>query len=126
MKCSNYNVPETTTLLLVGPKGCGKSSLVNRISKVFEKGKFASERAQVSCNLLFGDGTYFLQEYSVPRDSSSFCLYDTRGLSDSTSENIEMLKQLMTKGVRNGGLILRSKLFIVQLLFVSRWFWKFH
>lgn len=42
-------MPKTTTLLLVGPKGSGKSSLINRISKVLEDDKFASERAQVSC-----------------------------------------------------------------------------
>ena len=48
MKLSDYDVPTTTSLILVGPKGSGKSSLVNRISKVFEDDKFASERSQVS------------------------------------------------------------------------------
>ena len=49
---SDYNVPETTSLILVGPKGSGKSSLINKISRVFEDGKYASERAQVSCMLI--------------------------------------------------------------------------
>lgn len=52
MKLSDYDIPETTTLLLIGPKGCGKSSLVNRISRVLEDDKFAPERAQVSCNVV--------------------------------------------------------------------------
>ena len=49
MKLSDYEVPESTTLLLVGPKGSGKSSLVNRISRALEDDKFASDRAQISC-----------------------------------------------------------------------------
>ncbi|KDP45291.1 hypothetical protein JCGZ_15156 [Jatropha curcas] len=104
---SDYNVPKTTTLLLVGPKGSGKSSLINRISKVFEDDKFAPERAQVSYNSSAVEGTYFLQEYMIPRGSASFCLYDSRGLSDDFSENVEMLKQWITKGVRHGELIIR-------------------
>ncbi|KAL9436330.1 hypothetical protein AB3S75_022394 [Citrus x aurantiifolia] len=67
MTLSDYDVPKTTSLLLIGPKGSGKSSLVNRISKVFENDKFASERAQVTYNSSVGDGTYFLQEYTIPR-----------------------------------------------------------
>lgn len=49
MKLSDYNVPSTTSLLLIGPERSGKSSLVNRISRVFDDDKFAPERAQVSC-----------------------------------------------------------------------------
>jgi ABC-type branched-subunit amino acid transport system ATPase component len=49
MKLSDFDVPNTTVLLVIGPMGSGKSSLINRISKVFEDDKFASERAQVSC-----------------------------------------------------------------------------
>lgn len=49
MKLSDYDVPKTTSLLVIGPKGSGKSSLVNRISRVFEDDKFAPDRAQVSC-----------------------------------------------------------------------------
>lgn len=48
-KSSDYHVPQATCLILIGPKGSGKSSLINRISKVFEDDKFASERAQVTC-----------------------------------------------------------------------------
>lgn len=48
-KLSDYDVPNMTALLLVGPKGSGKSSLVNRISRIFEDDKFAPDRAQVSC-----------------------------------------------------------------------------
>ncbi|XAR58758.1 hypothetical protein NMG60_11014287 [Bertholletia excelsa] len=108
MKLSEYDVPKTTSLLLVGPKGSGKSSLINRITRVFEDDKFASDRAQVSYNPSVGDGTYFLQEYLIPRRSSSFSLYDTRSLSDDSSENIGMLKHWMTTGVRHGEPVIRD------------------
>ncbi|CAK9140905.1 unnamed protein product [Ilex paraguariensis] len=108
MSLSDYDVPKTTSLLLVGPKGSGKSSLVNKISSVFEDDKFASERAQISYNSSVGDGTYFLQEYMIPRRSTSFCLHDTRGLLGDSSENVKMLKRWMTKGVRHGELVLRE------------------
>ncbi|CAL9023185.1 unnamed protein product [Prunus brigantina] len=108
VKLRDYDVPKTTTVLLVGPKGSGKSSLVNRISKVFEDDKFASERAQVSYNSSVGDGTFFLQEYMIPRCSTSFCLYDTRSLSDDSQENIKILQHWMKNGVRHGELVIRD------------------
>ncbi|XP_068323746.1 uncharacterized protein [Pyrus communis] len=108
VKPRNYDVPKTTTLLLVGPKGSGKSSLVNRISKVFEDDEFASERAQVSYNSSVGEGTFFLHGYMIPRCSSSFCLYDTRSLSDNSLENIIILKHWMENGVRHGELVMRD------------------
>lgn len=52
LQLADYDVPKTTSLILIGPKGSGKSSLVNKISKVFDEDKFASERAQVSCMIL--------------------------------------------------------------------------
>lgn len=62
MTLSDYDLPKTTSLLLIGPKGSGKSSLINRISKAFEDDKFASERAQVtrtcSFNFFFSDLKY--------------------------------------------------------------------
>ncbi|KAK4847031.1 hypothetical protein QYF36_024545 [Acer negundo] len=108
MKLCDYDVPKTTSLVLVGPKCSGKSSLINRISKVFEDDKFVSERAQVTYNSSVGDGTYFLQEYKIPRGSNSFCLYDTRGLSDVPSINIDMIKHWITKGVRHGEPVIRE------------------
>uniref|UniRef100_A0A7N0UHN4 Uncharacterized protein n=1 Tax=Kalanchoe fedtschenkoi TaxID=63787 RepID=A0A7N0UHN4_KALFE len=55
-----------------------------------------------------GDGTYFLQEYTIPRDSTSFCLYDTRSLSDCLSDNDLMLKRWLEKGVRHGEVVIRN------------------
>ncbi|XP_038899527.1 uncharacterized protein LOC120086808 isoform X2 [Benincasa hispida] len=63
---------------------------------------------QVGGNSSGEDGTFFLQEYMILRKSKSFCLYDTRGLSDDPSDNIEILKQWMTKGVRHGELVTRK------------------
>lgn len=53
LKLCDYDVPKTTCLILVGPSGSGKSSLINRISKVFEDDNFAPARAQVSCIIFF-------------------------------------------------------------------------
>ncbi|KAL3850430.1 hypothetical protein ACJIZ3_012312 [Penstemon smallii] len=103
-----YDVPRTTSLLLVGPKGSGKSSLVNKISRVLEDGKFTSEPAQVSYNQSIGDGTYFVHQYMVPKYSDSFCLYDTRSLSTDLRENLKMLKPWMRKGIRDGELVKRK------------------
>ncbi|KAG4120496.1 hypothetical protein ERO13_D11G146600v2 [Gossypium hirsutum] len=107
-KLSDYDVPKTTSLLLIGPKGCGKSSLVNKISRVFEDDNFAPERAQISYNPSVGDGTYYLQGYMIPRGSASFCLYDSRGLADGTSENINMVQYWMNNGVRHGEPVIRK------------------
>ncbi|KAF9606051.1 hypothetical protein IFM89_022210 [Coptis chinensis] len=108
MKINNYDVPKTTSLILLGPRGSGKSSLVNRISRVFEDDSVTSERAQVSYNSSVGHGTLFLNEYMIPSGSTSFCLYDTRSLSENSCDNSEMIKSWMTKGVRHGELVLRD------------------
>ncbi|MQL72422.1 hypothetical protein Taro_004727 [Colocasia esculenta] len=117
---SNYRVPSTTTLLLVGPQGSGKSALVNRISRFLEDNPLLPDRAQVFHNIPTVEGaysrpeytvprgTYFLQEYMIPRHSASFCVYDTWGLSKVASENLDILQRWMTKGVRHGEMVLRD------------------
>ncbi|KAI4340320.1 hypothetical protein MLD38_025170 [Melastoma candidum] len=107
MKLHDYQIPKSTCLLLIGPKGSGKSSLINRVSKVLEEDKFAPDRAQVSYNSA-GEGTYFLQEYMVPRGSTSLCLYDTRGLSSSFPENTKIMKRWMLGGVCHGEVVIRD------------------
>lgn len=62
----------------------------------------------VQDNSSVGDGTYFLQEYMIPRGSNSFCLYDTRSLVDNASDNVKMIRQWITYGVRHGELVIRS------------------
>jgi hypothetical protein len=54
-KAGDYILPEIATLLLVGPRGAGKSTLVNRITRVFDKDDdpFAPDRAQVSRKFLY-------------------------------------------------------------------------
>ncbi|KAE9617986.1 hypothetical protein Lalb_Chr03g0041361 [Lupinus albus] len=104
-KVHDYDVPTTTCLILVGPRGSEKSTLVNRITKTVEDDKFAPPRAQVSWD---GNGTCFLQEYMIPRDSTSICLYDMRSLSYNSHENDTMLKSWMTNGVRRGEVVFRK------------------
>lgn len=105
---ADYEVPEVTTLLLVGPRGSGKSSLVNRITRVFEEDKFAPDRAQVSYNLSVTNGSCFLLEYMIPRNNSSLCFYDTRSLSTCKSDNFSMLNSWMTQGVTHGQMVIRD------------------
>lgn len=101
---SDYHIPKTTSILIVGPKGAGKSSLVNRITRVVQDEEFAPARAQESYGMPSNGGTFFLQEYMIPRGgSASFCLCDTRGLSQiSSSDNTTMIEQWIKKGVHHG------------------------
>ncbi|KAL0854121.1 hypothetical protein Bca101_059273 [Brassica carinata] len=101
---SDYHVPKTTSILIVGPKGAGKSSLVNKITRVIQDDEFAPARAQESYGMPSNGGTFFVQEYMIPRGgSASFCLCDTRGSSQiSSSDNINMIEQWITKGVHHG------------------------
>ncbi|XP_039142779.1 uncharacterized protein LOC120280108 [Dioscorea cayenensis subsp. rotundata] len=105
---ADYVVPETTTLLLVGPRASGKTSLVNRISRVFEDDDFLPDRAQVSYNPDISQGTFFLQEYMIPRNSKSFCIFDSRSLSMVPCENFKLLEKWMTHGVSHGEMVLRD------------------
>ncbi|KAI0511732.1 hypothetical protein KFK09_012364 [Dendrobium nobile] len=97
----NYDIPEITTLLLIGPQGSGKSSLVNRITRAFDENSSGLDRAQVSYART-GEGTCFLQEYPIPRNSGTLCVYDTRSLSLVPSENLHLLMRWMTNGVVHG------------------------
>ncbi|XP_031099900.1 uncharacterized protein LOC116004106 [Ipomoea triloba] len=95
----DYKVPKTTIILLIGTKGCGKSSLVNKISDVFESERFTPQRARVSLNPSVGGCTCFAHGYKIPSSAKSFCVYDAQSLSYNQSENENMLKHWMTNGV---------------------------
>ncbi|XP_010550901.1 PREDICTED: uncharacterized protein LOC104821658 isoform X2 [Tarenaya hassleriana] len=102
VKLKEYDVPETTSIILVGLKGSGKSSLINRIIRVIEDDRFAPDSAQISNGSSSSEGTFFLQEYEIPRASPTFSLYDTRGLCQNSSDNISTIKRWITQGVRHG------------------------
>lgn len=61
-KAGDYVLPDITTLLLVGPRGAGKSTLVNRITQVFDKDDdhFIPDRAQVSRKSYHFLGLHFI------------------------------------------------------------------
>lgn len=105
-KAGDYVLPDITTLLLVGPRGAGKSTLVNRITQVFDKDDdhFIPDRAQVSHNSK-SNGTSFLREYTIPRNSNAICIYDTRSLSSNPEKDFRMLQRWMTKGISHGEMV---------------------
>ncbi|CAN6333599.1 unnamed protein product [Urochloa humidicola] len=105
-KAGDYILPEITTLLLVGPRGAGKSTLVNRITRVFDKDDdpSAPDRAQVSGNSK-SNGTAFVREYPVPRNSTAICIYDTQSLSNNPQRNFKTLQKWMTKGICHGEIV---------------------
>nr|TKW28126.1 hypothetical protein SEVIR_3G332000v2 [Setaria viridis] len=102
-KAGDYVLPEITTLLLVGPRGAGKSTLVNQITRVFDKDDepSAPDRAQVSGSSK-SKGTVFLREYPFPRNSTAICIYDTQSLSSNPQKNFKTLQKWMTKGISHG------------------------
>lgn len=106
-KAGDYVLPDITTLLLVGPRGAGKSTLVNRITRVFDKDDdhFAPERAQVSYNSK-SNGTCFVREYKIPRNSNGICIYDTRSLSRNPEKDFKILQRWMTKGISHGEMVM--------------------
>ncbi|KAG8067640.1 hypothetical protein GUJ93_ZPchr0005g15536, partial [Zizania palustris] len=133
-KAGDYVLPEVTTLLLVGPRGAGKSTLVNRITQVFDKDDDpdAPDQAHISCKLFLKGlvhlelcncslllllsfatflgnsksvGTSFLWEYRVPRNSNSICIYDTRSMFNNREMDCKMLQRWMTKGLSHGEMV---------------------
>lgn len=61
----------------------------------------------VADNSSVNNGSCFLRGYMIPRSSKSLCLYDSRGLSISKSDNLSMLKRWMTEGVSHGEMVIR-------------------
>eukprot|EP01018_Ginkgo_biloba_P007079 Gb_09837 [translate_table: standard] len=103
----NYDIPNVTSLLLVGPKGAGKSTLINNILRVLSNENRVLNRAQVSYKSSPECGSYFLQEYSVP-GGSNFCIFDSRGISGNVTEDLPLLEGWMTNGIHHGEMVLRS------------------
>ncbi|KAJ7543173.1 hypothetical protein O6H91_09G027900 [Diphasiastrum complanatum] len=104
---SGYAIPAVTTLLIVGPVGAGKSTLINNIIRVVDKTDHGFDRAQTYENTR-EYGTYFLEEYSIC-ESQSICLFDTRGLSgEDLTEDLAVLQTWMREGVHHGQMVVRS------------------
>ncbi|XP_057839441.2 uncharacterized protein LOC131049408 isoform X1 [Cryptomeria japonica] len=108
MNRCDYRIPTVTTLLLVGPKGAGKSTLINNILRVLSSGNERIDGAQVFYKSSSESGSYFLQEYTVPQASKSFCVFDSRGLSQSVAKDFPVLKKWMVNGIRHGEMVVRS------------------
>jgi energy-coupling factor transporter ATP-binding protein EcfA2 len=105
---NHYEIPIVTTLLLVGPKGAGKSTLINNILRVLSRGNERLDRAQVFCKSSAESGSLFLQEYMVPGTSKGFCIFDSRGLLENVAEDFPILENWMFNGIQHGEMVLRS------------------
>lgn len=105
---NHYEIPTITTLLLVGPKGAGKSTLINNILRVLSCENERLDRAQVFYKSSAESGSLFLQEYMVPGASKAFCIFDSRGLLENVAEDFPILKNWMFNGIQHGEMVLRS------------------
>lgn len=105
---NQYDIPTITTLLLVGPKGAGKSTLINNILRVLSRGNERLDKAQVFSKSSAESGSLFLQEYMVPGTSKAFCIFDSRGLLENVAEDFPILENWMSNGIQHGEMVLRS------------------
>ncbi|CAM6084770.1 unnamed protein product [Calypogeia fissa] len=103
-------IPDMTTLLIVGFKGAGKSSLINNVIRVLSNKPTGYYRAQVSDDPN-ENGTYFMGEYMLCGGSGRprVSLFDSRGLpEDDLSTSMALLEGWMKDGVRHGQMDVRS------------------
>lgn len=105
---NHFDIPTITTLLLVGPKGAGKSTLINNILRVLSHGNERLDKAQVFYKSSAESGSLFLQEYMVPGTSKAFCMFDSRGLLENVAEDFPILENWMSNGIQHGEMVLRS------------------
>ncbi|KAH7423149.1 hypothetical protein KP509_12G041400 [Ceratopteris richardii] len=95
---ADFDIPEVITLLVVGPEGAGKSSLINNMIRVLKDVTSGFSRAQI-----YGyrqSGSMFLQEYLLHKH---FCVFDSRGFSNiNVLEDLNIVKNWMSNGVCHG------------------------
>lgn len=102
-----YDIPEITTLLLVGPMGVGKSTLVNNMIRVLNQKTEGFDFAQVLAQQ-GENGTFLLEEYNVCGESGKVAVFDSRGLpSIDTNEGRAIIQSWMVNGVRHGQKVVR-------------------
>ncbi|KAJ3700874.1 hypothetical protein LUZ61_004579 [Rhynchospora tenuis] len=103
-----YEIPETTTLLLIGDPG--KGPLVSKIKSVFDDIWSTptpdSDMAPVPDKFNMTPDWCTLQEHMILKDSTSICVFDTPCWSDFPEENHTVLQDWINNGVRNGNSIL--------------------
>ncbi|CAA6661979.1 unnamed protein product [Spirodela intermedia] len=92
-------IPEVITILLVGPTGSGKSSLVNLMYSVLGRSSLIPFAHTSS-----GEGTTrCLEEHNVLRSlRNGFCVYDSRGFDyDHTADGLREAAGWVEDGVRH-------------------------
>lgn len=107
IKKEEMDIPNVITILLVGLKGSGKSSLINMMYSILGRGgliPFAQTSGE-SSNFT----TMYLEEHNVVRSArSGFCVYDTRGIDiNQTQEGLEKVSTWITNGVYHNQLCIR-------------------
>ncbi|CAI9104902.1 OLC1v1003692C1 [Oldenlandia corymbosa var. corymbosa] len=113
---TDVEIPAMNTILLVGFKNAGKSSLVNLMYSVLGQSgviPFTQTSQTSSGNTSVSPSPYaslFMEEHNVLRSPrSGFCVYDTRGFDyGDADEALDQFSRWMTEGVHHGQHCLRS------------------
>ncbi|KAF5745899.1 hypothetical protein HS088_TW06G00064 [Tripterygium wilfordii] len=103
------DIPPVNTILLVGFRGSGKSSLVNLMYSVLGRSGLVPF-SQTSSGSASNYTTMYLEEHNVMRSIRyGFCVYDSRGFDyGNLEEAMEELSSWMHDGVYHNQLCLRS------------------